>query len=104
MARPVRIEWPEKARIAVVLQVPFEQYERGGVHAGKIHLKDLVVIPTLPEEVTAQVIGAVAHATIYGHPFGAWAYDQVIRYAKGFSHVWFATRCEIAQWYLDHYA
>jgi hypothetical protein len=51
-----------------------------------------------------QVIGAVAHATIYGHPFGAWAYDQVIRYAKGFSQVWFATRREIAQWYLDHYA
>ena len=288
MARPVRIEWPEKERIAVVLQVPFEQYQRGGAHASKIHLKDLVAVPTLPEEVTAQgvpdllamswdeygerglwrltdllnghhvtatgvfsglaverypevvkafrqggggreicahswaqdiqsyrlnreqmrenvrrcaevitkvagerpvgwvspggqqnehtlpvlieegflwhgdyassdapfllqeggkrmvgmavpfhvndtmyvrervppshyvemfcrsfdvlyeeggqVIGAVAHATIYGHPFGTWAYDRVIKYAKGFSDVWFATRCEIAQWYLDHYA
>jgi len=288
MGRPVKIEWPERARIAVVLQVPFEQYERGGAHASKIHLQDLVPIPTLPEEMTAQgvpdllamswdqygeqglwrltdlldrhdvtatgvfsglavarygdvvkafkeggggreicahswaqdiqsyrldreemrenvrkcieiiknvtgerpvgwvspggqqneqtlpvlaeegflwhgdyantdtpfllqvngrnmvgmsvpfhvndvmyvrdrvppshyvemfcrsfdvlyeeggqVIGAVAHATIYGHPFGTWAYDQVIRYAKGFPHVWFATRREIAQWYLDHYA
>jgi hypothetical protein len=55
MARPVRIEWPEKARIAVVLQVPFEQYERGGAHASKTHLQDLVPIPTLPEEMTAQV-------------------------------------------------
>jgi hypothetical protein len=65
VTRPQKIEWPEKARIAVVLQVPFEQY---------------------------------------GHPFGAWAYDQVIRYAKGFQNVWFATRRQIAEWYLSHYA
>ena len=287
MARPQTIEWPEKARIAVALQVPFEQYERGSGLASKAHLADLVVIPTLPSELLAQglpdllmmsydeygerglwrltelldehnvtatgvfsglaverypdvvkafkqggggreicahswaqdiqsyrldreqmrenvrkcidvitkvvgdrpvgwvspggqqnehtlpvlaeegflwhcdyantdtpfllevggkkmvgmavpfhvndvmyvrervppshyvemfcrsfdvlyeeggqIIGAVAHSTIYGHPFGAWAYDQVIRYAKSFPKVWFATRQEIAEWYLKHY-
>lgn len=51
-----------------------------------------------------QIAGAVAHTTIYGRPFGIWAYDQVIRYAKSFPKVWFATRQEIAEWYLDHYA
>ena len=50
-----------------------------------------------------QIVGAVAHTTIYGHPFGIWAYDQVIKYAKGFPDVWFTTRKEIAQWYLQNY-
>lgn len=50
-----------------------------------------------------QIAGAVAHTTIYGRPFGIWAYDQVIRYAKSFPKVWFATRQEIAEWYLERY-
>jgi len=51
----------------------------------------------------SQIIGAVAHSTIYGHPFGVWAYDQVIRYAKSFPKAWFATRRQIAEWYLERY-
>lgn len=50
-----------------------------------------------------QIIGAAAHGTIYGRPFGIWAYDQVIRYAKSFPKVWFATRRQIAEWYLQRY-
>jgi len=51
----------------------------------------------------SQVIGAVAHSTIYGNPFGVWAYDQVIKYVKSFPDVWITTRREIAEWYLQHY-
>lgn len=50
-----------------------------------------------------QIVTAVAHSTIYGRPFGIWAYDQVIKYAQGFPDVWFATRREIAEWYLQQY-
>ncbi len=50
-----------------------------------------------------QILGAVAHSTIYGRPFGIWAYDQVIKYAKGFPKVWFTTRRQIAEWYLQQY-
>jgi len=31
-------------------------------------------------------------------------FEQCIRYAKGFPDVWFATKGEIAKYYLDHYA
>lgn len=55
-------------------------------------------------EAGGQVLGAVAHATVYGHPYGIWAYDQVIKYAKGFPKVWFATRRDVAEWYLKKYA
>lgn len=58
---------------------------------------------TLYEE-GGQIVGAVAHATIFGRPFGIWAYDQVIKYAKSFPKVWFTTRQEIAEWYLQRYA
>ena len=30
-------------------------------------------------------------------------FEQCIRYAKGFPDVWFATKGEIAKYYLDHY-
>jgi peptidoglycan/xylan/chitin deacetylase (PgdA/CDA1 family) len=50
-----------------------------------------------------QILGAVAHAGTYGRPFGIWAYDQVIQYVKRFPDVWFATRKEIAQWYVSKY-
>jgi hypothetical protein len=54
MVRPVRIEWRERTRIAVVLQLLFERYGRGSAHASKIRLQDLVAVPTLPKEATAQ--------------------------------------------------
>lgn len=49
-----------------------------------------------------QVLGAVAHTVTYGRPHGIWAYEQVIKYAKSFPKVWFATRREIAEWCLQH--
>jgi peptidoglycan/xylan/chitin deacetylase (PgdA/CDA1 family) len=51
-----------------------------------------------------QLIGAVVHATAYGHPFGAWALEQVIRIAKETRGVWIATRKEVAEWYISRYS
>jgi len=50
-----------------------------------------------------QILGAVAHTATYGRPYGVWAYDQVIRYAKGHPKVWFTNRREIAEWYIKKY-
>ncbi|MFC2122531.1 polysaccharide deacetylase family protein [Bacteroidota bacterium] len=50
-----------------------------------------------------QILPAVAHTCIYGRSFGIWAYDQVIKYAKSYPNVWFTTRQEIAEWYLEQY-
>ena len=47
-----------------------------------------------------QILGAVAHAGIYGHAFGISAYDEVIRYAKAHDDVWITNRREIAEWVL----
>ena len=48
-----------------------------------------------------QIVGAVAHAGLYGHPFGVSAYEEVIQYAKSFPDVWFTTRRDIARWVLE---
>ncbi|MEI6114010.1 MAG: polysaccharide deacetylase family protein [Burkholderiales bacterium] len=44
-----------------------------------------------------------AHAPLFGHPMGAWAFEECIRYARSFKDVWFATGREVAQWWLDRY-
>ncbi len=41
------------------------------------------------------------HCRIIGRPGRARALDRFIEYAKGFPEVWFATRTEIARWWLE---
>jgi peptidoglycan/xylan/chitin deacetylase (PgdA/CDA1 family) len=43
------------------------------------------------------------HARLSGRPARIEAVEEFIRYAKGFSRVWFARRIEIAHWWLDRY-
>ena len=50
-----------------------------------------------------KVIDALVHAHIGGRAHIAGIFEQCIRYTKGFSNVWFCTKGEIAQWYLDRY-
>lgn len=50
-----------------------------------------------------QVLGAVAHAAIYGRAFGVSAYEEVISYARGHRDVWFTNRRDIARWVLEQY-
>lgn len=49
------------------------------------------------------VMTVAAHGLIFGHPYGAWALDEAIGYAKGFSKVWFASRTDIAKYWLERY-
>lgn len=49
------------------------------------------------------ILPAANHCTIYGRPFGVWAYDEIIKYAKSFPGVWITTRRAIAEYYLQHY-
>jgi peptidoglycan/xylan/chitin deacetylase (PgdA/CDA1 family) len=41
------------------------------------------------------------HCRIIGRPGRAGALDRFIEYAKGTPEVWFATRAEIARWWLE---
>ena len=50
-----------------------------------------------------KLIDALIHAHIGGRPNYIGMYEQCITYAKQFSDVWFCTKGEIAQWYLDRY-
>lgn len=50
-----------------------------------------------------KVIDALVHAHVGGRAHIAGVFEQCIRYTKGFSDVWFCTKGEIAQWYLDRY-
>ena len=44
-----------------------------------------------------------SHREIGGRPHVIGVFEQCIRYAKGFSDVWFCTKGEIAKWYLERY-
>lgn len=44
------------------------------------------------------------HPHIAGHPYRIRAIREFLEYAKGFPDVWWATREEIATWYLEHHA
>jgi allantoinase len=44
------------------------------------------------------------HPHVIGQPFRIRALRDFIRYAKQFDDIWFATREEIAEWYLEHHA
>ncbi len=50
-----------------------------------------------------KLVDALVHAHIGGRPNIIGVFEQCIRYAKGFSDVWFCTKGEIARWYLDRY-
>jgi len=43
----------------------------------------------------------VVHPPLYGRPFGGWLVSKAIRYAKGFTEVWFARRMDVANWCLQ---
>jgi peptidoglycan/xylan/chitin deacetylase (PgdA/CDA1 family) len=50
-----------------------------------------------------KLIDCLVHAHIGGRPNIIGIFEECIRYAKGFSDVWFCTKGEIAKWYLDNY-
>lgn len=51
-----------------------------------------------------KLVDCLVHAHISGRFPMAGVFEQCIRYAKGFSDVWFCTKGEIAKWYLERYA
>ena len=50
-----------------------------------------------------KLIDALVHAHIGGRPNIIGVFGECIRYAKGFKDVWFCTKGEIAEWYLENY-
>ncbi len=50
-----------------------------------------------------KLVDCLVHAHIGGRFPMAGVFEQCIRYAKGFSDVWFCTKGQIARWYLDRY-
>jgi peptidoglycan/xylan/chitin deacetylase (PgdA/CDA1 family) len=50
-----------------------------------------------------KLIDCLVHAHIGGRPHLIGVWEECIRYAKSFPDVWFATKGEIAKYYLDHY-
>jgi hypothetical protein len=43
------------------------------------------------------------HPHVIGQPFRIRSLQMFLEYASGFDDVWFATREEIASWYLEHH-
>lgn len=49
------------------------------------------------------MVNATVHASLYGRPYGSWAVDECINYARQHDRVWFATREQIAAWMNERY-
>lgn len=50
-----------------------------------------------------RMINLTAHAPLFGRPMGASAFEECLRYARGFQGVWFATGRQVAEWWLQKY-
>lgn len=55
-------------------------------------------------QTSARFMNVGLHPHVIGQPFRIRALRDFIDYAKQFDDIWFATREEIATWYLDHHA
>ncbi len=49
-----------------------------------------------------KIFNFVLHAQLCGRPFMADALDEILSYAKRFPDIWFTTRQEITQWWVQH--
>ena len=53
-------------------------------------------------EQAPKLLTAILHATHFGRPFGGWALEECLRYARQFPKVWIAQRRDVARWFLEH--
>ncbi len=54
-------------------------------------------------ETTGKLMNVGLHPYISGQPFRIRAIREFLEYAKGHDHVWWATRQEIAEWYMENH-
>lgn len=74
----------------------------GGRHAPDEYIKlfkNSFDVQYAESESGPSLIQATMHAHLFGRPFGAYALQAIVRYARSHSGVWFATRREIAEWW-----
>lgn len=57
----------------------------------------------LESETTGKLMNVGLHPYITGQPFRIRAVREFLEYAKGHDHVWWATREEIAEWYMENH-
>lgn len=57
----------------------------------------------LEGESSGRLMNIGLHPHVAGHPYRIRALREFLEYAKGFDHVWWATREEIADWYMDNH-
>lgn len=55
-------------------------------------------------ESSGRMMNIGLHPHVAGHPFRIRALREFLEYAKGFDDVWWATREEVASWYMDNHA
>ena len=55
-------------------------------------------------EITGKLMSVGLHPHVSGHPYRIRAIREFLEYANGCDDVWWATREEVAQWYLENHA
>ena len=71
-------------QVLELLKEQFDQLYREGEHSGRL-------------------MNIGLHPHVAGHPYRIRALREFLEYAKGFNDVWWATREQIAEWYLDNH-
>ena len=104
-ARQMVAQWRQVAPGEWNETQPLREHGEGGfVDAGARELRDAVArVFTKPVVVPVERRGAHDHPHVVGQPFRIRALHDFIAYAKSFDDVWFATREEIAEWYLKNH-
>lgn len=84
----------------------FSLFLRRGYTAGQVLelLKDQFDILYEEGAESGRLFSLGLHPHVSGHPYRAKAIKEFINYVKGFDGVWWASRGEIAEWYLANHA
>ena len=83
----------------------FNMFARGGMtlEQGLSALKEQFDVLYEEGESSMRIMNFGLHPHVIGQPYRIRALGDFLDYVKGFDGVWFPTREEIADWYLEHH-
>ena len=92
---------PKSGALLYNLATTYRQALKDPATARQVMKQAMVADPSYPD--APLVLGISLHTFIVGQPFRIRALHDFLAYARSFDDVWWATREEIAEWYLKNH-